>query len=171
MRLFHFSEESDIAIFEPRVKENRKDMPPVVWAIDEEHAFTFYFPRDCPRIVYTRHDGIIDEDEARFFGQTSASIVVTVETGWYQRIMSTPLYMYELPADTFSLFDAYAGYYISEHTVAPIGKTMLTNALEQLMGMNIEVRFTPNLYPLKEAILNSSIKDFGMHRFANAVAL
>ncbi|WP_342779151.1 DUF6886 family protein [Paenibacillus hemerocallicola] len=34
MKLFHFSEESSIEIFKPRVKENRTDMPPVVWAIE-----------------------------------------------------------------------------------------------------------------------------------------
>ncbi|MGO4791598.1 DUF6886 family protein [Paenibacillus sp. 2KB_20] len=49
--LFHFSEEADIEIFIPREKQNRSDFSAVVWAIDEEHEFSYYFPRDCPRIV------------------------------------------------------------------------------------------------------------------------
>ena len=40
--------------------------------------------------------------------------------------------------------------------------------LERLMALNIDVRFTPNLHPLRNAILNSSLQDFGIHRFANA---
>lgn len=169
MNLYHFSEEENIEIFKPRVKENRKDMPPVVWAIDEEHQFTFYFPRNCPRIVYTRSDDMTREDERRFFGHTSADIVITVETAWFDRIMSTTLYRYELPGETFELFDAIAGYYISQDTVVPTGKLAISNGLEQLMAMNMEVRFTPDLYPLREAVLQSSIKDFGIHRFANAI--
>ncbi|KKO51781.1 DUF6886 family protein [Paenibacillus sp. DMB20] len=169
MNLYHFSEEENIEIFKPRVKENRRDMPPIVWAIDEEHQFTFYFPRDCPRIVYTRSDDLTREDERRFFGNTGADIVITVETGWFDRIMSTTLYRYELPGKTFELFDATAGYYISKDTVVPTGKLAISNGLEQLMAMNMDVRFTPDLYPLREAVLQSSIKDFGIHRFENAV--
>lgn len=169
MNLFHFSEDKNINVFKPRVKENRKDLPPVVWAIDDEHEFTFYFPRDCPRIVYTKDDAIAEEDASRFFGQTSSDIVVTVETGWYERIMNTTLFRYQLPVATFRLFDRIAGYYISLEEVTAMEMVEITNCLERLMGMNIEVRFMPNLHPLKRALLNSSIKDFGIHRFENAI--
>lgn len=168
MKLFHFSEESSIDIFEPRVKENRKDMPPVVWAIDDVHEFTFYFPRNCPRIVYTRTDELNDEDRNKFFGLTSSDIVITVETEWYERIKNTTLYKYTMPAHTFQLFDEFAGYYISTQTVKPIEIETINHLLDRLVDLNIEVRFTPSLYPLREAILNSSVKDFGIHRFANA---
>jgi hypothetical protein len=68
MRLFHFSEEGNIEVFHPRVKSNRQDMPPVVWAIDEEHQFSFFVPRDCPRIIYTRTNDFSEKDIDRFFG-------------------------------------------------------------------------------------------------------
>lgn len=168
MKLFHFSEEGDIEVFVPRVKENRKDMPPVVWAIDDAHEFTFFFPRDCPRIVYTRNAGITNEDNEKFFGLTGSDIVITVESGWYERIKRTTLYRYRLPGDTFHLFDETAGYYISPQTVQPLEVDPLPNLLERLMDLNIDVRFTPNLHPLRNAILNSSVQDFGIHRFANA---
>ncbi|MDD9266401.1 DUF6886 family protein [Paenibacillus sp. GCM10023248] len=171
MQLYHFSEESGIEVFMPRVKDNRRDMPPVVWAIDEEHAFTFYFPRDCPRIVYTRNGGMSAADEKQFFGLTSSNIVVTVETGWYERIQRTTLYRYRMPEDTFQLFDACAGYYISRETVVPLEVEPMTRLLDRLMQLNIDVRFTPNLHPLRDAILASSITDFGIHRFGNAKAV
>ncbi|WP_339293213.1 DUF6886 family protein [Paenibacillus sp. FSL W8-0187] len=47
--LYHFSEDPNIDIFVPRENQNRKDFPAVVWAIDKEHEFTYYFPRNCPR--------------------------------------------------------------------------------------------------------------------------
>lgn len=168
MKLYHFSEESNISIFRPRIKHNRQDMPPVVWAIDQLHEFTFYFPRDCPRIVFTRTEGISDEDSSKFFGVTIANIVITVETQWYKKINESTIYRYEFPDEKFKLFDEYAGYYITEETVKPIDMTPLTRLIERLTEQNIEVRFTPNLYPLREAILKSTIKDFGIHRFENA---
>lgn len=47
--LFHFSEDDSIKIFKPKEKQNRPGFPAAVWAIDEEHEFTYYFLRDCPR--------------------------------------------------------------------------------------------------------------------------
>lgn len=146
-------------------------MPPVVWAIDQEHEFTFYFPRDCPRIVYTRTEGISNEDNHKFFGLTDSNIVITVEVDWYKRINETTTFRYELPRVSFKLFDEFAGYYISEEEVKPIGITPLDNLIERITELNIELRITPNLNPLREALLRSSIKDFGIHRFENAKKL
>lgn len=167
MKLLHFSEESSITKFVPRVKENRRDMPPVVWAIDEAHEHTFYFPRECPRIFYTRTDDLTEEDRIRFFGQTTTRMVATVEKDWYQRIRNATIYRYTFPGESFELFDECAGYYISQETVTPLCVEPLDRLLDRLMELDIEVRFTSSLYPLKEAILNSSISNFGMHKFHN----
>ncbi|GMK38732.1 hypothetical protein PCCS19_17860 [Paenibacillus sp. CCS19] len=171
MRLFHFSGESDIEVFYPRVKATRQDMPPVVWAIDEEHQFTFYVPRDCPRIICTRSGDMSEEDIVRFFGTTASDIVMTVETGWYERIKNAALFRYELPSATFRLFDESAGYYISEEVVTPVGMDVITNPLDMLIQLNIDIRFTPNLHPLRNAILGSTLTDFGIHRFGNAAPM
>jgi len=167
VRLYHFSEEDSIQTFKPRIKENRKNMPPVVWAIDDEHQFTFFFPRNCPRIVYTKSSSMTEQDDIKFFGMTSADRVITVETSWYKTIMSTTLYRYELPIDSFVLQDEIAGYYISYEEVRPLRMVPIHNALERLMEMNIEVRFTPHLHTVRNELLKSSIKDFGIHRFHN----
>jgi hypothetical protein len=78
------------------------------------------------------------------------------------------MFRYKLPTDTFQLFDEYAGYYISTQTVKPIEVEPLNNLIDKLINLNIELRFTPNLYLLRNAIINSSLKDFGIHRFADA---
>ncbi|MGG1516897.1 DUF6886 family protein [Paenibacillus oryzisoli] len=170
MKLYHFSEEPDIAIFHPRVKANRQDMPPVVWAIDETHAFTFYFPRNCPRIVYHRTLDMTEAQVQTFFGGTSSNTVITVETRWYEAIQRMTMYRYELPPASFRLFDRDAGYYISEETVEPLEVTAIPNLLGELMELGIDVRFTPDLHPLRDAILQSGIPDFGIHRFIFAGA-
>ncbi|MBP1990581.1 DUF6886 family protein [Paenibacillus eucommiae] len=171
MHLYHFSEDPTIEVFHPRVKHSRTDMPPVVWAIDQEHAFTFYFPRNCPRIVYKKSDEINEQDYQKFFGLTISDIVITVETNWYEAIKEATLYRYTLPSTTFEVFDETAGYYISYQTVEPLQMDPITDHLERLMDMNIDVRFTPNLHPLREAILNSTVNDFGIHRFNQAKSL
>lgn len=38
MPLYHFSEEPDIEVFEPRSPAHRPEAEPLVWAIDEWHA-------------------------------------------------------------------------------------------------------------------------------------
>ncbi|WP_082034278.1 DUF6886 family protein [Cohnella kolymensis] len=129
MRLFHFSEESSIEIFVPRVKENRRDMPPVVWAIDDAHEFTFYFPRDCPRIVYTRSNEITDEDNIKFFGTTKSDIVVTVENDWYERIKRTTIYRYRLPTDGFRQGENFRHF---RHTGQPLDSRL---ALGQILAL------------------------------------
>ncbi|WP_339264677.1 DUF6886 family protein [Paenibacillus sp. FSL W8-0187] len=43
--------------------------------------------------------------------------------------------------------------------------------LERLLLKVIELRFTPNLYPLREAIFASDFKGYGIHRFKNAKKL
>lgn len=44
--LYHFSEEPEIRVFEPRVSRVEPNLR-VVWAIDGPHTVHYYFPRDC----------------------------------------------------------------------------------------------------------------------------
>lgn len=50
-RLFHFSEDPGIGVFVPRTPDHRPDVPPLVWPVDHERAWTYLFPRDCPRVL------------------------------------------------------------------------------------------------------------------------
>jgi len=56
MRLFHVSEENNIAEFIPRVpdRENFDKSIGLVWAIDEARLPNFLTPRNCPRVAYYR---------------------------------------------------------------------------------------------------------------------
>ncbi|MEK8129012.1 DUF6886 family protein [Paenibacillus filicis] len=163
--LFHFSEDNSIPLFVPKEKQNRPDFPAVVWAIDGEHEFTHFFPRDCPRIVCRRDEAKTDEHLQLFFNHTHAD---TVESDWYTRISKQTLFRYSFDDEGFELFDQTAGYYISRQVVKPKFMEIYNNLLERLIQKGIELRFTTNLYPLREAILASDFKGFGIHRFNNA---
>lgn len=166
--LYHFSEDDRIQIFVPREKQNRSNFPAVVWAIDEEHEFTYYFPRDCPRIVLRRDQATTDQHVQRFFNNTTANIIVTVESDWYTRISKQTMFRYSFEDDGFEVFDKTAGYYISHQVVKPKSVEVYGDLIERLIQKGIELRFTTYLYPLREAILASDYQGFGIHRFSNA---
>lgn len=166
--LYHFSEVSDIRVFIPREKQNRAEFPAVVWAIDEEHEYSYYFPRDCPRIICKKTDTLSDENKDKFFKHSNADIIVTVESSWYPRIMNQIIYRYHFDDTNFELFDPTAGYYISHQVTKPLQIDRIDGLMERLFKKGIELRFTPNLHPMREAILTSDFKEFGIHRFNNA---
>ncbi|MEI7024913.1 DUF6886 family protein [Paenibacillus sp. y28] len=166
--LFHFSENPDIEVFVPKQIQSRPGFPAVVWAIDEEQEFTYYFPRECPRIVCRRTRNTSEEHRELFFKNTDADIIVTVENEWYPAIAKQRIYKYHFAEAGFELFDRTAGYYISVQTVRPAAVEAMDNLIGRLLGKNIELRFTSSLYPLREAIVSSGYEEFGIHRFSNA---
>src|SRR5262245_60209294 len=113
--LFHVSEESDIARFEPRPSEYTPGS--VVWAIDAHRLCNYLVPRECPRVTYYAGAQTIPSDVQRFLGTRHA--VVAIERGWLKQVRSTRLFCYHMPAETFECLDAGAGYYVSHVAVIP----------------------------------------------------
>ena len=168
MVLYHISEESSIEVFIPRKSEAWPDFPPVVWAMDEKHLINYLFPRECPRIIYSNSPRVSEADREKFFSLTVANTIVVVEKGWLERMKQARIYKYCFADDGFELMDENAGYYISRETVQPLHIEPIQDLLERLLAYDIELRFTPNLHPLKDAILASTVTDFSMIRMRNA---
>ena len=90
MRLFHFSDDPDIAIFEPRpvrVPAQRRVGEewlngPLVWAIDAWHQPMYLFPRECPRILLWPTPQTTDDDRRIWWGDSSARIIANIERAW-----------------------------------------------------------------------------------------
>jgi hypothetical protein len=101
MDLYHFSEEPGIKRFVPREKQNMEGMSPVVWAIDQEHEVSYYFPRDCPRIILRKSDAASDTETGHWFVGTTATAIITVESRWYNAINNTTLYRYVFSDHSF----------------------------------------------------------------------
>jgi len=170
MRLFHVSEESDIAEFVPRLRSKYKksDLEKgLVWALNERCLPNFLTPRDCPRVTYHARETTIEDDILKFFS-SSQRHCVAIENAWYERMIKTNLYVYEFESTNFYMHgDAGAGYYVSEQTEIPISVTKYNDLLGELFKRNIEVRILNNLWELGEAVQKSTL-NWSLCRMINA---
>jgi hypothetical protein len=165
--LLHFSEDPKITRFHPRHMSTRPGEPPRVWAIDQESAFLYYFPRDCPRIAFWSLPESSPEDIARYLGTTAARRVVAIESAWLERLLAARLYVYRLPGQSFKCIEAAIGHYVSYQAVTPLSMQPLEHLFERLIDAGCEVRVTPSLWPLRHALLSATLH-YSMIRMRNA---
>lgn len=168
-RLYHISETSHINRFDPRPSPSyfEEITGDVVFAVTGNRLHNYLLPRDCPRVTWYVGSRTTNDDRLRFAGNTSAVFFIAVESEWYQRMQETTLYCYELPAESFTLLDANAGYYISYQPVVPIATRCIEDILTELLSRNIELRFVPSLIQLADDISQSSLH-FSLIRMRNA---
>jgi hypothetical protein len=165
--LYHFSEDPAIELFVPRPPVATPDAEPLVWGIDADHASLYCFPRDCPRVCFAaRADSSVEEIE-RFLGLTTARLVIAIEGEWLERMRSTRLYRYHLPSETFMMIDEGAGYHVSREPVVPSKVEPVGDLIEELVDAGVELRITPSLWLLHDAVAASSLR-FSMIRMRNA---
>jgi hypothetical protein len=106
-------------------------------------------------------------DVERLLGPTSARYVVAVEALWLPRIRSVRLYLYEMPPATFVPIDPGAGHHISRESLSPLGIVEVPDALAALLERDVELRVTPSLWGLRDAVVASSLQ-FSCIRMRNA---
>lgn len=170
MRLFHVSEELHIPYFQPR-KPTREDLDPtipLVWAISEERLSNFLTPRDCPRVTFYPKNDSAPEDVERFIGDSEIRSVLAIESGWFQRMSSTRLAIYEFDPVSFELQDEVAGYYVSKKREVPTALVLVEDLFSALFERQTELRVLPNLWYLCRAIQDSSL-GYSMCRMRNAL--
>ena len=163
--LFHVSEQSDIARFDPRPSEYAAE--PVVWAIEERRLCNYLLPRDCPRVTYYEGIESTAADVEHFLGSSLA--VVGIESAWLERVRSSTLFCYHMPAETFECLDECAGYFVSRVAVVPTGVKIVSDPLAELVARGVELRILPNLWSLRDAVVSSSLQ-FSMIRMRNAAS-
>lgn len=169
-RLYHVSDQPGINLLEPRPVQPhhpRQDMPPVVWAIGERLLHNYLLPRDCPRVTFYAATNSDPADVAHLLGATAARHVVAIESDWLDRVRASVLWLYELPVDTFELLDPIAAYYVSRQPVQPLSVRRLDELLGELARRDVELRITRSLWPLRDAVLASSL-GFSLIRMGNA---
>lgn len=169
-RLFHVSEQPGLAVFEPRPP--RPDHPlgvsePLVFAIEERLLHNYLLPRDCPRVTFYARPDSDPADVARLLGATAARHVVAIESGWLDRVRRAVLWLYEFPVETFKVIDAGAGYWVSRASVRPVATNRVDDALAELVRRGVEFRVTPSLWPLRDAVLASTLQ-FSFIRLRNS---
>lgn len=164
--LLHFSENPAIRCFAPRPHPHQPGQPPCVWAIDDAHAFLYFFPRDCPRALFWATPTSTPDDVACFLSHTAAKRVAIVEGAWLERLQKAALFVYRFPATTFEpLHDA--GMYLSREPVTPLSVEPAGDLLVRLRDADVELRITPSLWPLWNAVVASTLCFSGI-RLRNA---
>jgi hypothetical protein len=162
MRLFHFSDRSDIDRFEPRpvaVPASRKPghewlNGPLVWAIDELHQPLYLFPRDCPRILLWATEATTPADRAAWLRRGEHRMVACIERAWLDRVRNARLFRYLLPSEPFeSLGDA--GMWVSSGGVAPLEIVPVDDLPAGLAAAGAELRVLDSLAPLRAAQASS----------------
>jgi hypothetical protein len=74
---------------------------------------------------------------------------------------------YHLPAASFELLDADAGYFISREPVTPVRMELISHPLSRLRDLDVELRALSNLWALHDAVAASTL-EFSMIRMAFA---
>lgn len=161
--LFHLSEESGIARFEPRPGPSGE--VPVVWAIHASRLQNYLLPRDCPRVTYYAGPQTLPVDVERHLGPSSC--VVAFEHAWLDRVRACRLYCYRLPAARFTCVDECAGYYVSREPVVPESVQIIDDLLGALRDRGVEIRILPSLWALRDTVVASTLA-FSVIRMRNA---
>jgi hypothetical protein len=166
-KLFHVSEDSGIARFEPRPPPSPDAgvKGPAVWAVAESHLPNYLLPRDCPRICFRAGPGTSAADRDRFL--IGARRVVAFEAAWLDRVRTSTLTIYEFSPDTFEEAHTEAAYWISRATVTPVGWTQVDDLLAKIAASGTEVRILQDFWPLRDAVAESSLQ-FSIIRKRNA---
>ncbi|HEX8466908.1 MAG TPA: hypothetical protein VF620_03775 [Allosphingosinicella sp.] len=173
MRLFHFSDDPSIGLFEPRPvrvpSPRRLGMEwlngPFVWAVDDWHQPLYLFPRDCPRILIWPGPQTTPQDRASWWGDRSARMVAHVEAAWWDRLSAAYLYRYELPRRGFEPLND-AGMFVSRSPVEPLAREMIERLPSSLEACEVELEIMPSLRPLRD-VWKSSMSASGI-RLRNA---
>ena len=166
-RLFHFSEDPDIGVFVPRTPEHRPEVEPLVWTVDEQRAWTYLFPRDCPRVLLWPTERTTESDLARWFGGDGRARVACIEWAWLERMHSTPLYRYEMDPTGFVPLEGDEWMWVSRVAERPLTVEPVGDLVTALRGEGVELRVMPSLAPLFGA-WESTIHFSGI-RLRNAV--
>ena len=167
MRLFHVSEEGTIERFVPRIP-TRQDMDKskgLVWALTERSLPTWLTPRDCPRVGYYVIEGTTQADIHKFFSSSSRHCVA-IEHGWFERMRTTTLFVYEFDPSNF-YFDEAAGFYVSDKTETPIDMVAYDDLFAEQFRRNVEVRLLCNLWQIADAVKSSTLQS-SLCRMINA---
>jgi hypothetical protein len=127
----------------------------------------YFFPRDCPRACFWPVSETSDADRERWFGGITARMVIAVESGWFDRIRSTTIYRYTMPAETFCLRDATAGHWVSSETIRPLDVVAIDDLQGALIDAGVELRVTPRLLDIWSRVVASSLA-FSGTRLRNA---
>lgn len=164
--VYHFSEDSTLRRFAPLVPPSNPSHPPVVWAVDADHAPLYWFPRVVPRISVWATDAREQRLLTERFG-TEAHRICAAEQVWLDEIRAAHVYRYTFDASRFVPWDEGDGQYVASEVVYPDEIEVVDDLLRTHCEAGVELRLTPRLGALMDAILASGLP-FGFVRIRDA---
>ncbi len=126
----------------------------------------FWFPRECPRATFWPGESTTDEDVERFLEGVRRR-VHAIEGEWLSRFRRARVLAYRMPEATFGPHESVGGYWVSRESVAPLELVELGDLLALHAEAEIELRIVPNLWPLWNRVIASTL-EFGGIRLHNA---
>ena len=169
VEVLHFSEDPSITGFVPHVAATAQTPAPYVWAVDAEQAPSYWFPRQCPRMMAWDGPDTTPNDRDRFLGPGGGERVHAVEYAWLERIRTVRLYVYRLPASRFRPIGEPTAYaMVAEEPVTPLGPPEPVGDLFAAHAeAGIQLRVLPNLWLFADAVTASTMEFSGI-RMRNA---
>jgi len=165
--LWHVSEDSTITRFAPHRAPTAITDEPLVWAVDTRHLPLYWFPRDCPRCTFWAGPRTTDADVARFLEARRELRIHVIEEGWLARVREAHLYLYRLPAESFTQDGETLGYWMSRATVEPLELVEIDDLVGRHAAAGIVLRAERSLWPLWDAVIGSTLEFSGI-RLRNA---
>lgn len=168
-QVLHFSEDPTITRFRPHVAATARQPEAYVWAVDAEHAPSYWFPRQCPRVLTWPGPETTAADRERVAGPGGGDRVHAVEYGWLERLRTTRLYAYRFPAAPFRPFgEPYPHAMVAERAVEPLGPPEPVGDLfDRHAEAGIQLRVLPRLWPFFAAVVATTMRFSGI-RLHNA---
>jgi hypothetical protein len=162
--LWHASENPGIDRFTPHRAATALDEEELVWAIDDVHLPSYWFPRDCPRATFWADPDTTHEDAELLHGSPR---VHAIEWDWWDRFRDARLFLYRLPEEPFAPYDQTAGYWVAREPVEPLEVVAVPDLVEEHRGAGIELRLAANLWALWDGVVGSTLQFSGI-RLRNA---
>ena len=91
-----------------------------------------------------------------------------IEEGWLERMRTTAVFAYRLPDASFEPHPEVGGYWIARTAVEPVDVQPLGDLAARHERAEIELRVLPNLWPLWDDVVASTLEFSGM-RLRNAL--
>ena len=158
-QVLHFSEDPTITRFVPHVAATAHQPEPYVWAVGHSRAPDYWFPRQCPRAMAWATGTSSAEDRERILGPGGGQRLHAVEYRWLEPMRKVRLFAYRLPAPLFRPFGTPVAHaMVATEPVEPIGPPEPVGDLFELHeAAGIQLRVLPNLWPLWDAVVASTL--------------
>ena len=158
-QVLHFSEDPRITRFAPHVAATAQQPEAYVWAVDHARAPDYWFPRECPRAMVWTTETSSAADRERILGPGGGQRLHAVEYRWLEPMRKVRLFAYRLPAPLFRPFGTPVPHaMVATVPVEPIGPPEPVGDLFELHeAAGIQLRVLPNLWPLWDAVVASTL--------------